>query len=102
IIVIGFMASVGLFYLLSSGPQEEARRGAEQKAMGLAQVLAHMVRPGLEFDDQTALQRDLQAASAETTTRYVIVGREDGRPLANLGGSQVPALTHLRQGRSEE
>jgi len=98
IVVVGLLASVWLYFLLVNGPQEEAVRGAEQKAMGLARVLSHMVRPGLEFEDQTALQRDLQAASAESSTRYVLVRREDGRALANLGGAQVPGLNHLRMG----
>lgn len=98
VFLVGVLASVGLYFLLASAPQEEARRGVEQKAMGLSRVLASMVRPGLEFEDPMALERDLQVSSAEGSTLYALVRRGDGTRMASLRAQSAPELKELRRG----
>lgn len=98
VLLVGVLASVALYFLLSAAPQEEARRGVEEKAMGLSRVLASMVGPALEFEDTMALERDLQVSSAEGSTLYALVRRADGVRMAELRGRSAPELKELRRG----
>ncbi len=95
VFVAGSALAVALYLLLSWQPNREARRGFESRAESLARVMAHAVRPALEFDDSEAATRDLEAARAERALVYVAVRQRDRSVQAALNGTQVADLSDL-------
>jgi methyl-accepting chemotaxis protein len=77
--------TAGVFLGLTWQPAREARRGFEQKAASLKQILAYTVKVGVDFDDQATVQKDLQAAAVEPSIAYARVYKMTGGPMGSLG-----------------
>ncbi len=90
-LVSTLLAGVSLFLLLyfPSRMDSMSRSAVEQRATGIATVLANAVAPGLEVEDGAAVTELLQGLSSAPEALYAAVLTSDGRTLATWNPERI-------------
>ena len=91
-LVASMLAAISLFLLAFFPAQLDslARRSLEDRAEGIATVLASAVAPALDFDDADRVQELLRGLESAPGSTYAVVLREDGSRMAAWKPEAMP------------
>jgi hypothetical protein len=96
-------AIAGFFALYFPNKQEEAANTAlETRALTVSRILAKLVAPALEFDDQKGATTEIDVVKDQPDLLYVIVLKTDGLPFVRHRKSGAVAGEELLETVTEE
>ena len=92
---ITLLTMVVMYALITWQPEQQSRRGFEEKSLTVAALLAANVRTSVVFEDAETALKDLKAAEHERLLSYVAVRGHDAKVLASLDRKAVPEIPGL-------
>jgi methyl-accepting chemotaxis protein len=92
-LVVAITVFLGAFF--PSRMESVSRTWAARRAVGIAEMLAGAVAPGVEFDDAGHVQESLDRLKASDGVLCARVRRADGRTLARWGTELTPGAPDL-------